>query len=84
MQYLRVCPLPEAKEHLVELAKIDPDAVKRANSFFPIAGPTNQTAGQDPKATVPTKDDAPADAKEFDGQPGKFDAYFSAEPGEGD
>ncbi|MDR3407136.1 MAG: ferredoxin family protein [Methylovirgula sp.] len=26
----------------------------------------------------------PADAKEFDGKPGKFEAYFSPEPGEGD
>ena len=26
----------------------------------------------------------PADAKEFDGKPDKFEKYFSAEPGEGD
>ncbi|HLH12680.1 MAG TPA: ferredoxin FdxA [Methylovirgula sp.] len=26
----------------------------------------------------------PPDAKEFDGKPDKFDAYFSADPGEGD
>ena len=26
----------------------------------------------------------PPDAKDFDGKPGKFEAYFSAEPGQGD
>ena len=35
-----------------------------------------------PNITV--KRDPPADAKEFDGKPGKFDAFFSPEPGEGD
>ena len=28
--------------------------------------------------------DAPADAKEFDGVAGKFEAHFSSNPGEGD
>ena len=37
INYLRACPLPEAKQHLEELAKLDPDAMKRANSFFPFA-----------------------------------------------
>ncbi|MGI8982137.1 MAG: hypothetical protein ACR2FY_23140 [Pirellulaceae bacterium] len=32
--YLRVCPLPKAKELLRECEKIDPQAVKRANSLF--------------------------------------------------
>jgi ferredoxin len=35
-----------------------------------------------PNITV--KREAPADSKEFDGRPGKFEAYFSANPGEGD
>ena len=34
-----------------------------------------------PNITV--KGEAPADAKEFDGQPGKFDKYFSTNPGSG-
>jgi ferredoxin len=33
---------------------------------------------------ITTKKEPPADAKEFDGVDGKFDKYFSAEPGEGD
>jgi hypothetical protein len=38
VNYLRACPLPEAKEHLAELEKIDPAAVKRASSLFPFGG----------------------------------------------
>lgn len=37
INYLRACPKPEAKKYLDELAKIDPESVKRANSFFPLA-----------------------------------------------
>ena len=37
INYLRACPLPEAKERIDELAKLDPETVKRANSFFPLA-----------------------------------------------
>ena len=37
VNYLRACPLQEAKDHLTELAKIDPDAIRRASTFFPFA-----------------------------------------------
>ena len=37
INYLRACPLPEAKAKIEELAKIDPESVKRANQFFPFA-----------------------------------------------
>ena len=36
INYLRACPLPEAKQHLTALEKIDPDAVRRASTFFPV------------------------------------------------
>ena len=36
INYLRACPLPEAKAKIKELEKIDPEAVKRANTFFPM------------------------------------------------
>ncbi len=39
VNYLRACPLPAAKVRLVELEKIDPKAVKRASTFFPIPSP---------------------------------------------
>jgi hypothetical protein len=35
INYLRACPLPEAKDYIKELEKVDPAAVKRANTFFP-------------------------------------------------
>ena len=34
VNYMRACPLPEAKEAMEKLKEIDPDAVKRANTFF--------------------------------------------------
>ncbi len=36
INFLRACPEPKAKEYIDELAKIDPDAVKRASHFFPV------------------------------------------------
>ena len=33
---------------------------------------------------ITQKKDQPADAKDFDGQEGKFDKFFSKNPGEGD
>jgi len=35
VNYLRACPLPQAKELISECEKIDPAAVKRAREFFP-------------------------------------------------
>ena len=35
INYVRACPLPAAKERLKEFEKIDPEAVKRAMTFFP-------------------------------------------------
>ena len=52
VNYLRACPLPEAKTTLAELEKIDPKAVKRAATFFPIPQPAApQPAG--PPAAAP-------------------------------
>ncbi len=38
INYLRACPNPKAKEHIAMLEKIDPTAVKRANTFFAFGG----------------------------------------------
>ncbi|EAQ82382.1 hypothetical protein [Blastopirellula marina] len=35
IRYLMACPKPEAKEALAELEKVDPEAMKRAQTFFP-------------------------------------------------
>ncbi|MEO1524285.1 MAG: hypothetical protein AAFX06_02565 [Planctomycetota bacterium] len=39
INYLRACPLPEAEKVIADLEKIDPDAVRRAKTFFPIPMP---------------------------------------------
>ena len=52
VNFLRACPLPEAKEQLGELAKIDPDAVRRATTFFPFA---TGSRGKKSKAATATK-----------------------------
>lgn len=63
VQFLRQCPLPEAKERIAELEKIDPDAVKRANSFLPF---TVATAAVPPAGGgEPTPADAAAPTDPF-------------------
>jgi len=51
VNYMRACPLPEAKEAIEKFKEIDPDAVKRATTFFaeplvpdPKVGETSQHA----------------------------------------
>ncbi len=39
INYLQACPLPEAKERLAELAKIDPDSFRKATTLFAISTP---------------------------------------------
>ena len=45
INYLRACPMPEAKEHIKKLEKVDPAAVKRAHNFFPVT-PANKDKQQ--------------------------------------
>jgi hypothetical protein len=40
VNYLRACPKPEAAEAIKELEKVDPDSVRRANTFFPVPKPS--------------------------------------------
>lgn len=68
INYLRACPLPQAKERIDELAKIDPDAVNRASTlFFPLGAASTQTttATGQPPAAAATATDKPQPA----GQP---------------
>jgi hypothetical protein len=55
VNYLRACPLPEAKTRLDELAKLDPESIKRANSFFPLGGAPPPTAAAPNAASGPDK-----------------------------
>lgn len=52
INYLRACPLPKAKEYIAELEKIDPESVKRANTFFP-ATPAGDTPPATQSSSVP-------------------------------
>ncbi|HEX5104939.1 MAG TPA: hypothetical protein VFV87_14060 [Pirellulaceae bacterium] len=45
INYLRACPLAKAKDLLRECERIDPAAVKRANTFFPVPPSVGNTAG---------------------------------------
>ncbi|MCA9168706.1 MAG: hypothetical protein KDB23_13620 [Planctomycetales bacterium] len=57
VNYLRSCPLPEAKEAIKELEKIDPESVKRAQTFFPFDSEGNG-GGTQPKQDDSTKTSA--------------------------
>ena len=48
INYLRACPKPEAADYISELEKIDPAAVKRANTFFPFGTSNSPTATATP------------------------------------
>jgi hypothetical protein len=52
INYLRACPKPEAARRIEELEKIDPEAVKRANAFFPFGGGMSSPAPDD-SSSVP-------------------------------
>ena len=43
VNYLRACPLPEAKTAIEELEKVDPESVRRANTFFTVPVPARDT-----------------------------------------
>jgi hypothetical protein len=53
INYLRACPLPEAKEKLAKLEKLDPAAIKRAKTFFPI--PTPAAPKKNDSSYIPPK-----------------------------
>jgi len=55
INYLRACPLPEAKKHLDELAALDPDNFKKATAFKP---------GHHTRGRRKNGDDTAADTKE--------------------
>ena len=53
VNYLRACPDPKAKEYIAELEKIDPEAVKRARTFFPVGTiPGNDKTSEASSATI--------------------------------
>jgi hypothetical protein len=79
INFLRACPNPEAKPHLEELAKIDPEAVKRAETFFPFggggssgnnsSGPPSEIAAAESPAEPPAEPESPAAEAETGSKP---------------
>ncbi len=55
VNYLRACPLEEAKEALKKLEEVDPESVKRANTFFSIPVPARDTSGDGTSVGQPSK-----------------------------
>ena len=53
INYLRACPLPKSKEYISDLEKVDPEAVRRANTFFPL-GPAAEPAKTESSRRQPT------------------------------
>jgi hypothetical protein len=61
VNYVRACPLPEAKEVLDKLSKIDPEAVERASTFFPFEQFANEDRSQIGNATAVASEAAAAE-----------------------
>ncbi len=57
VNYLRACPLPEATQALKELEKVDPESVKRANTFFSIPVPAKETT-KPSTSVIPSGDES--------------------------
>jgi hypothetical protein len=52
INYLRACPLPAAKNALKKLEAIDPESVRRANTFFSIPVPSRETGKSESSSSV--------------------------------
>ncbi len=61
INYLQACPLPKAKEYLAELAKLDPESVKKATNLFPIGGAAPAARDKSPAASSDGKTTSGAD-----------------------
>ena len=51
VNYMRACPLPEAKAALKKLEEVDPESVRRANTFFSIPVPARDTGSSNSSLT---------------------------------
>ena len=58
VNYLRACPLPEAKQALKKLEEVDPESVRRANTFFSIPVPSRETGKSDSNSSLDRKSDS--------------------------
>lgn len=73
VNYLRACPSPEAKKALKKLEEVDPESVRRANTFFSIPVPAKDT-GTNTSSALPSDDDDRLSALPIVRQPGQLTA----------
>ncbi|HEX4148284.1 MAG TPA: hypothetical protein VHY20_04815 [Pirellulales bacterium] len=83
INYLRVCPLPEAKEQIEALKKIDPAAFERASQFIPLGADTPPAGSQRPKKATPADEGGPAPpvSEKLATAPVQSDGQTPAKPG---
>ena len=62
INFLRSCPLPKAEEYIEELNGVDPEAVKRAKTFFPF----NEKAKKDDSKDEPKANEASSNSNRSD------------------
>ena len=74
VNYLRACPLPQAKVYLEQCEAIDPEAVRRANALF---NPRGRPAASEPAANA----DEPDNSMIAGIDPALLAAEGTAEPG---
>jgi hypothetical protein len=84
VNYLRACPLPKAKELLQECEKIDPAAVKRANTFFPGAPGLPSPPADKASQALPPKPASPVAASHSLPASGTLAAATSAPVNDGE
>jgi len=87
VNYLRACPLPAAKEALIKLEKIDPESVRRANTFFSIPVPSRETEKSDSSSSIDRETDSkfsggPAFSDVGQNELGMREGSVLAEPGQ--
>ncbi len=87
VNYLRACPLPAAKKALKKLEEIDPESVRRANTFFSIPVPSRDTGKSETSSSLdhPTDEkfaEAPASNGNDENELGMGEGSVVAKPGQ--
>ena len=87
VNYLRACPLPAAKKALKKLEEIDPESVRRANTFFSIPVPSRETGKTEASSSVDRETDdkfadAPAATGNDENELGMGEGSIVAKPGQ--
>jgi len=87
VNYLRACPLPAAKKALKKLEEIDPESVRRANTFFSIPVPSRETDKSEASSSVDRQTDdkfadAPAAMGNDENELGMGEGSVVAKPGQ--